>query len=161
MRLDHMLYVLALIFFLITVVSFTLPDTERNYWIFATAVLGLFSLGLGYTQRPKVKTAAVEAPAAPLTTATTPVVTQTTEISATIPKEETTEAVMGTPMSAPTIDLTSVKGIGEKRAAQLNALGVNSVEDLAKASAEDLATKLKISPKITIKWIEKSKELSK
>jgi len=55
--------------------------------------------------------------------------------------------------------LTDVKGIGEKRAAQLRALGINSVEDLAKASAKDLATKLNISPKITDKWIQNAKEI--
>jgi predicted flap endonuclease-1-like 5' DNA nuclease len=54
-----------------------------------------------------------------------------------------------------------VKGIGEKRAEQLKALGISSAEDLAKASVEDLATKLKVSPKFTGKWIENSKQLVK
>jgi polyhydroxyalkanoate synthase len=61
---------------------------------------------------------------------------------------------------APTVKgLTEVKGIGEKRADQLKNIGISSVEDLAKASADDLAAKLKISPKITKVWIENAKKL--
>jgi predicted flap endonuclease-1-like 5' DNA nuclease len=55
--------------------------------------------------------------------------------------------------------LTDVKGIGEKRASQLRALGILSVEDLSKASAKDLAARLKISPKITDKWIQNAREI--
>jgi predicted flap endonuclease-1-like 5' DNA nuclease len=55
--------------------------------------------------------------------------------------------------------LTDVKGIGEKRASQLRALGILSVNDLSKASAKDLAAKLEISPKITDKWIQNAKEI--
>jgi predicted flap endonuclease-1-like 5' DNA nuclease len=55
--------------------------------------------------------------------------------------------------------LTMVKGIGGKRAEQLEALGINSVQDLAKASAKDLASKLKISPKITGRWVGTAKEM--
>lgn len=59
------------------------------------------------------------------------------------------------------LELTQVKGIGEKRATQLKALGINSVEDLAKASAKTIAKKLQISPKITKKWIASAKKLVK
>ena len=58
-----------------------------------------------------------------------------------------------------TMELTQVKGIGEKRAAQLKALGINSVDDLSKASAKTIAKELKISPKIVDKWIDSAKEL--
>jgi predicted flap endonuclease-1-like 5' DNA nuclease len=58
-------------------------------------------------------------------------------------------------------ELTKVKGIGEKRATQLRANGINSLQDLANASAKDLASKLNISPKITNKWIENAKTLGK
>jgi predicted flap endonuclease-1-like 5' DNA nuclease len=54
-----------------------------------------------------------------------------------------------------------VKGIGEKRAAQLEALGINSLSQLASVSAEDLARDLKISPKITAKWVTSAKDLAK
>jgi predicted flap endonuclease-1-like 5' DNA nuclease len=55
--------------------------------------------------------------------------------------------------------LTEVSGIGEKRATQLNALGIFNVDDLAKAQAEDLAKSLKVSPKIVAKWVMGAKQL--
>jgi predicted flap endonuclease-1-like 5' DNA nuclease len=58
------------------------------------------------------------------------------------------------------LDLTQVKGIKEKRAEQLRALGIKSVEDLANASAAELAAKLKIASYFTEKWIENAKELA-
>jgi len=39
-------------------------------------------------------------------------------------------------------DLTLVKGIGERRATQLKELGINSLDELAKVSANDLAKDL-------------------
>ena len=63
--------------------------------------------------------------------------------------------------AAPTkLELTEVKGIGEKRKEQLKALGISTVERLAEASEDYLSEKLKISPKITRKWIEDAKKLS-
>ncbi|MDR2204135.1 MAG: helix-hairpin-helix domain-containing protein [Nitrososphaerota archaeon] len=56
------------------------------------------------------------------------------------------------------IPLTNVKGIGEKRAAQLNAIGITTVKDLAQTSATNLAKELDISPKITAKLIEDAKQ---
>jgi len=63
--------------------------------------------------------------------------------------------------SAPSMEyaLTEVGGIGEKRASQLEALGIITVDDLAKASDEDLAKSLKVSPKIVAKWITGAKQL--
>jgi len=55
--------------------------------------------------------------------------------------------------------LTEVSGIGEKRASQLKALGINNFDDLAKASVEDLAKRLKVSPKIVAKWVASAKQL--
>ncbi|MGD0995976.1 MAG: helix-hairpin-helix domain-containing protein [Candidatus Bathyarchaeia archaeon] len=55
--------------------------------------------------------------------------------------------------------LTEVSGIGEKRESQLKAIGINSVDDLAKASVEDLAKRLKVSPKIVAKWVASAKQL--
>ncbi len=54
--------------------------------------------------------------------------------------------------------LTNVKGIGEKRAAQLNSLGINTVEELANASVADVAESLKVSAKIVAKWVEAAKQ---
>jgi predicted flap endonuclease-1-like 5' DNA nuclease len=54
-----------------------------------------------------------------------------------------------------------VKGIGEKRATQLKDIGINGIDELAKASAEGIAKSLKISPKIVQKWIAGAKELAK
>ncbi|HLE74446.1 MAG TPA: helix-hairpin-helix domain-containing protein [Candidatus Bathyarchaeia archaeon] len=161
MRLDYMLYGLAAVFFLITAVSFVMlteQPNERNLWVVGTVVLGLLSIGLGYYQRQKARVEARQ-PAAP-----TP---QVTTVEA--PKEEKVEAAIQAapvapappPSAAPTIELTQVKGIGEKRAAQLKALGINSVDELAATSAEDIAMKLKISPKIVEKWVAGAKELVK
>jgi predicted flap endonuclease-1-like 5' DNA nuclease len=160
MRLDYMLYVLSIILFIITVVPFVVPivgetPETQSVWVVASVVLGLLSLGLGYTQRPRTEAQACQ-PEILLETQ------QATTMEA--PKEEKTEAhkenpvMKETPTMATTIELMRVKGIGEKRAAQLKALGINSVDELANASAKTVAKKLKISPKIVVKWINSAKE---
>ena len=152
MRSDYALYLVAIIFFIITAMSFALElaEFERNLWVLTTAVLGLLFAGLGYSQRPKPQARVIEAPPPPsLTLPAPPAVTEVVV--------EKTETVVET--APPKVALTEVKGIGEKRAEQLKALGVNSVKELANASAKDLAVKLKISPKITGKWIDNAKKL--
>jgi predicted flap endonuclease-1-like 5' DNA nuclease len=164
MRLDYTLYVLAAIILIVTVVPFVAPigveTTEaRSVWVVASVVLGLLSIGLGYSQRPKTEAQACQ-PAVSMP--------QTTMEA---PKEEKTEAPMEKPgmkeapavatPTATTVDLTQVKGIGEKRAMQLKALGINSVDELATASAKNIAKKLKVSPKIVKKWIDSAKEIVK
>lgn len=146
MRSDYALYIVAVIFFIITGISFALglAEFERNLWVVTTAILGLLFIGLGYSQRPKPKATTIEAPPP-----TPPTVTEVV-----VEKTEAVEEV-----APPLIELTKVKGIGEKRTEQLKALGITSVEDLAKASARDLAANLKISPKITGRWIENAKKL--
>ena len=163
MRLDYTLYILAVLFFLITAVAI-LAETE-SLWVVTAVVLGILSVGLGYYQRPKAKAEACQ-PAVPLPQATMPQTPQVTTVEA--PKEEKIEtptettAVMEAPTpAAPTMELTQVKGIGEKRATQLKAIGINGIDELAKASAEDIAKSLKISPKIVQKWIAGAKELAK
>lgn len=171
MRLDYTLYVLAAILFIITVVPFVAPIARENLetqsvWVVASVVLGLLSLGLGYTQRPKTEAQACQ-PAIAATQQTLPETQPATPMEA--PKEEKTEATMEkSVMKEPptmltsvttTIELTKVKGIGEKRAAQLKALGINSVDELANASANTVAEKLRISPKIVDKWIRSAEEL--
>jgi predicted flap endonuclease-1-like 5' DNA nuclease len=147
MRSDYALYAVAIIFFILTGIVYVYQAEYREVWIITTAVLGLFFIGLGYTQRPKAtpKPAAIEAhpPATPTT-------------SPQMAKEE--EKELAAPLQVGR-ELTEVKGIGVKRAEQLKALGILSVEDLAKASAKDLASKLKVSPKITEKWIKNAKKL--
>lgn len=172
MRLDYTLYVLAAILFIITVVPFVAPivgetPETQSVWVVASVVLGLLSLGLGYTQRPKT-----EAQACQPAMATTQEMMPETQPAATMetPKEEKTEAKMEKPAmkEAPTkatsaaaiVELTQVKGIGEKRAKQLKALGINSADELANASAKTVAKKLKVSPKIVEKWISSAKELA-
>jgi predicted flap endonuclease-1-like 5' DNA nuclease len=151
MRLDYTLYVLAALLLIITVVPFvvTIEGVEsetRSLWVVTTVVLGLLSVGLGYSQRPKTEAQACQ-PAVQIPQTTVP----QTQLATT----------METPAMTEALELTQVKGIGEKRATQLKALGINSVEDLAKVSAEDIAKKLQISLKITKKWIASAKALVK
>ncbi len=150
MRSDYALYGVAIIFFVITAFSFLVlvGEFERNLSIITTVILGILFVGLGYTLRPNTKTA-------PATMATAPPPQAPTTIETPI-KEETEVVVETTPK---TLELTSVKGVKEKRAAQLKAVGINNVEELSRASAEKLAKKLKISPKFTESWIQKAKEL--
>ncbi|RLI42367.1 hypothetical protein DRO59_04345 [Candidatus Bathyarchaeota archaeon] len=148
MRSDYALYIVAIIFFLISITVFFYQEVEyRELWTVTTVVLGFLFLGLGYTLRPKITTTETPqppTPAPPTTVTETPTVTERAEV---------------TVETAPTVELTQVKGIGPKRAEQLKSLGINSIKDLAEASAKNLATKLEISPKITRRWIENAKKL--
>jgi predicted flap endonuclease-1-like 5' DNA nuclease len=155
MRSDYALYAVAIIFFIITGIVFAsqIEEGYKSLGIITTAVLGIFFIGLGYTQRPKPKaqTAVTVPPSiqqAPKPSPPSPSAIETVE-------EKIVEATV--PAGIP---LTEIKGIGEKRSEQLKALGINNVEELAKASAKELASKLKISPKITQKWIENAKKLT-
>jgi predicted flap endonuclease-1-like 5' DNA nuclease len=158
MRSDYVLYAVAIIFFILTI-SVAAYAIEQQLWIVTTAVLGLVFFGLGYTQRPKPTPAA---PTQIVTSVPPPPPTQTA-IMETAKKEEP----MATVQPQPSIvqpqpvaeELMKVKGIKEKRTAQLKALGINNLEDLAKASAKEIAAKLQISPKITEKWIANAKEI--
>jgi len=65
MRLDYTLYVLAALLLIITVVPFivTIEGVEsetRSLWVVTTVVLGLLSIGLGYSQRPKTEAQACQ-----------------------------------------------------------------------------------------------------
>lgn len=160
MRSDYALYIVALIFFIITAASLALlanAEFERNLSSITTAVLGLLFLAVGYTQRPRTRTSSLEATISqPLAVPQPPLVIE-------VPKQEEMK-IVERPEPAPAdrlsvTSLTSVKGIKEKRAEQLKTLGINSAEDLAKASAPDLAQKLKIAPYFTEKWIQSAKEL--
>jgi predicted flap endonuclease-1-like 5' DNA nuclease len=170
MRLDYTLYILASLLLIITVIPFvvTIEGVEsdtKTLWVITTVALGLLSIGLGYSQKPKTEAQSCQ-----------PEVAEPQEeiqiqlvATAEAPKEEKNVAYMkavevnkeiiNSDPSISTMKLTQVKGIGEKRASQLKALGINSVDDLFKASEETVAKKLKISPRIVEKWIENAKEL--
>jgi predicted flap endonuclease-1-like 5' DNA nuclease len=149
MRPDYALYGVAVIFFIITAIV-SIPSVDlafRELWIISTAIAGLFFVGLGYTHRPKTKAIETEVPQ----------ITQAVPAAVVETEEKKVETVAET---APKMELTEVKGIGAKRAEQLKTIGITSVKELAKASADELAIKLKISPKITAKWIENAKKLT-
>jgi predicted flap endonuclease-1-like 5' DNA nuclease len=175
MRLDYISYATAIVFFIITLAAAVYSFEQTQVWVVTTVVIGLAFIGLGYTQRPRpaatptITTLAPPPPPTPpqqqhvqeqqelqqpqvseVTTALSqPVVTDVVKLEETQQVVQSVQPIAG--------GLTDVKGIGEKRAAQLKALGIGSAEDLAKASAKDLAAKLNISPKITDKWIQNAK----
>ena len=151
MRLDYTLYALAALLLIITVIPFVITiegvkSDTRSLWVVTTVVLGLLSIGLGYSQRPKTEAQACQ------TAAISPEVT--------VPQTQPA-ATMETPAMTEALELTQVKGIGEKRATQLKALGINNVDELSKASAKTLAKKLGISLKTVDKWVANAKELVK
>jgi predicted flap endonuclease-1-like 5' DNA nuclease len=150
MRLDYALYALAVIFFILSGVIAAYQAQQQQLWIVTTAVLGFVFIGLGYSQRPK-QSLTTSPVAPPSTLMTQPTVAE-------VDKEEEAPAAE---IATIQVEITKVKGIGTKRAIQLKALGINNAEDLAKASAKELATKLKISPKIAGKWILSAKETVK
>ena len=176
MRLDYTLYILAAILLVMTVIPFvvTIEGVEsdtRSLWVVTTVVLGLLSIGLAYTQRPKTEAQACKPACKPTVITTQENITSTQPATVKTVREEKAAA----PIKAAKVEnnekrlapanamiaLTEVRGIGEKRAVQLKALGINSVEDLSKASAKTIAKKLKISAKIVGNWIANAKELVK
>lgn len=170
MRSDYALYVVALIFFAIAIISIVaLSDYERNVSVVATVVLGLLFAGVGYSQKPRPKAETPQGP--PIQAIPAPPVPPSTQAPPPLlPATEPVEALARPPVEPialpasvetelPEIELTAVKGIKEKRAEQLRALGIDSVEELANASAVDLAKKLKISPTFTQQWIENAKKI--
>jgi len=54
--------------------------------------------------------------------------------------------------------LTNVEGIGEKRAAKLNELGIHTIKELSQITIEDLAKDLNIPHKTATKLIEAAKQ---
>jgi DNA-binding protein len=71
-------------------------------------------------------------------------------------KEKSEEAE---PMnSSQSIALTSIGGIGVKRAEQLRSYGIDSIKNLADCDAKDLSEKLHVSEKQVSTWIENAKK---
>ena len=92
----------------------------------------------------------------PATTAPPPV-TVPISVSPTAPTLESTTS----PAPIAKSDLTLIRGINEKRADQFKANGINTIQDLSTASAEDLAAKLGVSPKIVKMWVGSAKKRAK
>ncbi len=180
MRTDYLLYALAVIFFILTALSlaFVANQPEQSLSVVATAVLGLFSAGLGYCFRPKVKAAVAQSPEVlPVDTSDvhvreahlaesvekhveptpTPltVANNTSQLDAPLPFITPPAPSVQAPLKS---ELTTIHGINERRAAQLQGIGVDSIESLAKASPDDLAKSLMISPKVTRMWIGTAKK---
>ena len=156
MRTDYILYTVAVIFFIITAIVAAYQVENQQLWIVSTAVLGFFFIGLGCVERTRMQTQPITAPP-PTVQMPAPPPEPVQPISAEVTKQEVTTAIVEVPK--PALDITQVKGVKAKRAEQLKVLGISTVDDLANASAEDLGTKLKISPKITEKWIVDAKAL--
>lgn len=146
MRSDYALYGVGIIFFVITCIVTLYPVEPQQVLVVATVIGGLFFLGLGYTQRPKPEAEIKEKRVPPITS-----------VETIAEKEKPVTVAEIAPLAS---ELTKIKGIGAKRAEQLAAFGIHSIEDLAKASAKNLAKKLKLSPKITKKWIANAKALT-
>jgi predicted flap endonuclease-1-like 5' DNA nuclease len=176
MRSDYALYGVAVVFFILTSIVAYVQMEMRELWIVTTAVLGLLFIGLGYSQRPRVHTISTSSSIIPATEPTSAIVAVSEPIPPTVqstiteaitsPTSENKEKTIETssqivePIAeSPAGELTGVKGIGPKRALQLKAIGINSVEDLSNVSPKSLAVQLKISPKFTEKWIENAKQL--
>ena len=181
MRSDYLFYALAVVFFIITAVSFVMSQTEQSLWVVSTVVLGLLSAGLGYHYRPRAKLAT--APTSEMQPADTGVVhvkeahlaesVEThVEPTATPPSVTTMPSQLVVPIPAMTppaseaqapmkSELTAIHGINEKRAVQLNEFGISTIDALANASADDLANRLAVSPKITRMWVGSAKKLKK
>lgn len=162
MRLDYVLYGVGIVFLILTAV---VTIWVNQLWIMSTAVIGLLFIGLGYSQKPKPTVATRSEtisspimPAAAQTLATTapPEPTAFTEPTNKPAPEQVAQPETPSP---PTIGITQVKGVKEKRAQQLRELGINTIQDLANASPEKLGKSLQVSPKITAKWVEHAKQL--
>ncbi len=184
MRTDYMLYILAVIFFILTALSlaFVASQTEQSLSVIATVVLGLFSAGLGFHYRPRAKTTAAVPPfiEVPPVEANDSHVREAhlaesveKHVEPTVTPQSTTgvpaQLNVPTPLLTPSApqaqtsvksELTSIHGINEKRAAQLQEIGIGSISALANASADDLAKNLMVSPKVTRMWIGSAKKQS-
>jgi predicted flap endonuclease-1-like 5' DNA nuclease len=78
-----------------------------------------------------------------------------------VPEAVNPPIVAAASLPAAAIPLTHIRGINQNRADQMKIYGISSVEELAKASAADLAVKLGVSEKIVKMWIGSAKKLAK
>jgi len=140
MRSDYVLYGFALVCLILSAFFFIQSDlvpSEMEVIIPSVLViLGLTFVGLGYMMRPG------EAVPTPLTSQPIPTTTPTPP-----------------PIVESPLKLTMVKGIGPKRAEQLQRLKIGTVENLAKASAKVLSAKTGVSQKVARGWIKEADKL--
>jgi predicted flap endonuclease-1-like 5' DNA nuclease len=213
MRLDYPLYLLAIVFFALSAISYVLlaGSDVQLLFVVATVVLGFLSIGAGVAQKqdalktevsqvpppppapdqvivqpqatpppptaptkveiPKTEIATVEP--TPIVVAEKPetalvesksapqVLVPVTETQATS-AAESTQQIAAVASSVPVKNaLTQIRGINASRTEQLKANGVNSISDLANASADELAAKIGVSPKIVKMWIGSAKKIAK
>jgi len=155
MRFDLVAYVIAIICF---VVGIFIPF-QLGVNLIPTALLivfmlfGFFFIMFGYSLRPRRITPYVRLK----TEETKPSIAPQEPIKE-LPVLPTVPSPEAKPLKT---ELTSVKGIGSKRASQLRDIGILTPQDLAKASAAEIAMKLKVSEKIVEKWIREAKTLEK
>lgn len=57
------------------------------------------------------------------------------------------------------LDLTEVKGVGQKRSGQLKTAGIDSVRKLADSDPEKIAEKTGVSERRASRWVENAKRL--
>ena len=158
MRFDVIFYAVGTICFVlaILIIPFWGVTLIPTAFMIVLLLFGLFFVASGHSARPRKYTIIPEV---------RPIETEKPVMQK--PEEEPAQS-SPPPLVQPTIEpakpsaeLTKIKGIGPKRVAQLNALQITSVEDLARSSDEDLADKLKVSRNTTAGWIEQAKELLK
>lgn len=151
MRLDYILYIAAVVLFILTGIVLAYQHSMKELWTVTTFVLGLLCVALGYSQRPKIMPTSTQTPTLP-------------SIPSVIAEKETEveEEIKNIPETTPyPMELTEIRGIGEKRKDQLESIGIHSINELVGASVEDLAAKLEVSPKRVKAWIENAKKLVK
>ena len=110
----------------------------------------------------KVETLAVQAPIIAETQPETQVKAPLQTKSPPIEVVASTQQIETAPLAASagkTSDFSTIRSISQKRAEQLKSVGINTMNDLAKASATDLAEKLNVSIKIVKMWIGMAKKL--
>jgi predicted flap endonuclease-1-like 5' DNA nuclease len=161
MRWDYTLYVLAVIFFIITTVSFFLitEQNEGNIYIIPTVIFGLLGILfviVGYCMKPNVKATAVKQTPPPVISEVASPASES-EVSVAKQAASTPKATTLT-ATEPELELTQIRGINKARAEQLKANGITTYKALAQASADDLAAKLEVSPKIMKMWIGSAKK---
>lgn len=162
MRLDYTLYILGVVLFIITAALFFLitGQNERMISMIVTVTLGAVSLIAGYCMAPKAKVAADQQPIAPATPEVVPPAPQQTPVVEK-PVVATPKAPAPPVKDEPESELTQIRGVNKARADQMKANGITTLKELSEASADDLAAKLEVSPRIVKMWIGSAKKLAK
>jgi len=160
MRSDYSLYIVGIVFFLITAASYAMLNAggERTTWMVATTILGILFVSLGFTFRPKPASAVIHTQTPPPTQPPTPV-TAIQPVRQNQPPVTVQETKLPEAAPPPILELAKVRGIGAKRAEELKTLGISSMQDLANASPSDLATRLNVSPRIAKLWVGQARKL--